>query len=237
MSSLLSSSQTQSDEPNPGSMPEAGKVNPGFDHGMQTHKEGKSKNSMRFLIAGGQGAWQTYYNPRIYGAKLLQLSDSVQPYGRQPAMFLSVYSPGQEYWDSPGKNTGLGCHVLLQGIFPTQGLGPCLLHLLYWQAGSLPLVPPGKPKNVWYLGLNESSRKCIYYCYHRYYENKIRKIRLLLICMHITSVISYFKAHIRHKTFYFPLRNSWFTRFCQSLLYSKRSQLYIYRHSVWYKVC
>jgi len=23
-------------------------------------------------------------------------------------------------WDSPGKNTGLGCHVLLQGIFPTQ---------------------------------------------------------------------------------------------------------------------
>ena len=30
--------------------------------------------------------------------------------------------------DSPGKNTGLGCHVLLQGIFPTQGLSPGLLH-------------------------------------------------------------------------------------------------------------
>ena len=29
-------------------------------------------------------------------------------------------------WDSPGKNTGVGCHSLLQGIFPTQGsnLGP-----------------------------------------------------------------------------------------------------------------
>ena len=25
-------------------------------------------------------------------------------------------------WDSPGKNTGVGCHALLQGIFPTQGL-------------------------------------------------------------------------------------------------------------------
>ena len=25
-------------------------------------------------------------------------------------------------WDSPGKNTGLGCQSLLQGIFPTQGL-------------------------------------------------------------------------------------------------------------------
>ena len=26
--------------------------------------------------------------------------------------------------DSPGKNTGVGCHALLQGIFPTQGLKP-----------------------------------------------------------------------------------------------------------------
>ena len=26
--------------------------------------------------------------------------------------------------DSPGKNTGIGCHALLQGIFPTQGLNP-----------------------------------------------------------------------------------------------------------------
>ena len=39
----------------------------------------------------------------------------------------------------------LGCHALLQGIFPTQGSNPCLLCLLHWQVGSLPLVPPGKP--------------------------------------------------------------------------------------------
>jgi len=31
-------------------------------------------------------------------------------------------------WDSPGKNTGVGCHFLFQGIFPTQGLMPHLLH-------------------------------------------------------------------------------------------------------------
>ena len=31
------------------------------------------------------------------------------------------------------------------GIFPTQGSNPCLLSLRHWQAGSLPLVPPGKP--------------------------------------------------------------------------------------------
>ena len=48
-------------------------------------------------------------------------------------------------WDSPGKNIGVGYHALLQGIFPTQGLNPCLLYLLYWQADSLPLAPPEKP--------------------------------------------------------------------------------------------
>ena len=31
-------------------------------------------------------------------------------------------------WESPGKNTGVGCHALLQGIFPTQGLKPGLPH-------------------------------------------------------------------------------------------------------------
>ena len=41
-------------------------------------------------------------------------------------------------WDSPGKNNGMGYYLLLQGIFPTQGLNPHLLCLLHWQAGSLP---------------------------------------------------------------------------------------------------
>ena len=36
----------------------------------------------------------------------------------------------------PGKNTGVGCHFLHQGIFLTQGS---------WQVDSLPLVPPGEP--------------------------------------------------------------------------------------------
>ena len=38
-------------------------------------------------------------------------------------------------WNYPGKNTGVGCHALLQGIFPTQGLNACLLccrWILYW---------------------------------------------------------------------------------------------------------
>ena len=41
--------------------------------------------------------------------------------------------------NSPGKNTGMGCHFLLQRIFPTQGSNLRLLHVLHWQADSLPL--------------------------------------------------------------------------------------------------
>ena len=48
-------------------------------------------------------------------------------------------------WDFPGKNTGVNCHFLLQGIFLTQGLNLRLLGLLHWQASSLPPAPPGKP--------------------------------------------------------------------------------------------
>ena len=65
------------------------------------------------------------------------MSDSLQPYGPQPARLLCP-------WDFSCKNTGVDCHALLQGIFPTQGQNPCLLSLLHWQAGSLPLVTPGQ---------------------------------------------------------------------------------------------
>ena len=49
------------------------------------------------------------------------LSNSLQPHGLQPTRLLGP-------WNSPGKNTGIGCHSLLQGIFPTQGMNPGLLH-------------------------------------------------------------------------------------------------------------
>ena len=39
--------------------------------------------------------------------------------------------------DSPDENTEVGCHFLLQGIFPTQGSNPHLLRLLNWRAGFL----------------------------------------------------------------------------------------------------
>ena len=47
--------------------------------------------------------------------------------------------------DSPGKNTGVGCHALLQGIFPTQGLDPgSEPRSPMFQADFLPAEPPGK---------------------------------------------------------------------------------------------
>ena len=52
------------------------------------------------------------------------------------------------------KNTRVGWHFLLQGIFLTQGSNPRLLSLLHWQVGSLPLVPPGKPHTSLGLALN-----------------------------------------------------------------------------------
>ena len=66
--------------------------------------------------------------------------DSLQGYGLQPTRLLCP-------WDSPGKNTGVGCHALLQGILLTQRSNWPLLYLLHLWAGSLPLVPYGKPKN------------------------------------------------------------------------------------------
>ena len=49
------------------------------------------------------------------------MPDSLWPHGLQPTRLLCS-------WDFPGKGTGVGCHFLLQGIFPTQGLNPGLLN-------------------------------------------------------------------------------------------------------------
>ena len=46
-------------------------------------------------------------------------------------LFATLWITARQFfspWDSPGKNTGVGCHALLQGTFPTQGLNPGLPH-------------------------------------------------------------------------------------------------------------
>ena len=58
--------------------------------------------------------------------------NSSRPYGQRPPRLLWP-------WNFPGKNTGVCCHFLLQGIFLTQGLKLHFLLLLHWQVDSLPL--------------------------------------------------------------------------------------------------
>ena len=55
-------------------------------------------------------------------------------------------------WDFPGKNTGVGCHCLLQEIFPTQGLNPGLLHCRQMLYGLSHLGGPGPPMRSFRLG-------------------------------------------------------------------------------------
>ena len=58
-------------------------------------------------------------------------------------------------WDSPGNSTGEGCRFLLQGIFLTQGLNPCLLHCRW----KLYCLSHDKLINKWHLWI---FKDCIY---------------------------------------------------------------------------
>ena len=60
------------------------------------------------------------------------MCNSLRPHGLSPTRLLCP-------WSFPGKNIRVGCHFLFQGILLTQGSNPRLLHLLHWQADSLPL--------------------------------------------------------------------------------------------------
>ena len=70
----------------------------------------------------------------------------------------------------------MGCHALLKGIFPTQGSNPCLLCLLNWQAGSLPLAPPGKPSGH-HIGSTKQD-----FCYLRriYRTREVQSFQILI---------------------------------------------------------
>ena len=80
------------------------------------------------------------------------MSDSVRPHGLWPTRLLCP-------WDFPGKNTGVGCHFLLQGIFPTQGSNLCPLYL---QADSLPLSHQGR--QGWTAAAAKSLQLCLTLC-------------------------------------------------------------------------
>ena len=80
-------------------------------------------------------------------------------------------------WDSPD-NTGVGSRALLQGIFLTQGSNTCLLSLSHWQAGSLPLAPPGKPI---YIYLSTMSIAIINYIFLIYFVTSTKKCLFMFL--------------------------------------------------------
>ena len=61
------------------------------------------------------------YHLTLFSVSCSVMPDSLWPLGLQPTRLISP-------WDFPGKDTGVGCHFHLQGIFPTQGLNPGTLH-------------------------------------------------------------------------------------------------------------
>ena len=90
-------------------------------------------------MAGGAGGW---WRSLCRGQSLQWCPTLCDPMDHSP--------PGSSVHGihSPGKDTGVGCHALLQGMFPPQGSNPYLLHLLHWQAGSFQLAPPRKPMEL-----------------------------------------------------------------------------------------
>ena len=90
----------------------------------------------RIFYCGREVAAITIWSDKTgWKVKVAQLCLTLWPHGLQPARRLCP-------WDSPGKNTAVGCHALLQGNLPKLGIearSPAL------QAASLPSEPPGKP--------------------------------------------------------------------------------------------
>ena len=101
-----------------------GKIHAGFPGlRMKRKKNAKYHITMFSLVT----CWNDLLDRlRMRAQSCLTLPD---PHGLEPTRVLCP-------WDFPGKNTGVGCHFLPQGIFPTQGSNSSLFCLLHWQADS-----------------------------------------------------------------------------------------------------
>ena len=77
-------------------------------------------------------------------------------------------------WDFPAKNTGMGCHFLLQGIFWTQGSNQGLLSLRHWQTGSLPLSRSESPLDCVFVKTHRTEHlQRTHFTVHKLYFNKL----------------------------------------------------------------
>ena len=100
-----------------------------------TYGDGVTGLARACMWSGKNRGWEIYMHINVYASYSNKyifhswwwfsrsvVSDSVRPHElMKPARLLHP-------WDSPGKNAGVCCHFLLQGIFLTQESNPCLLH-------------------------------------------------------------------------------------------------------------
>ena len=99
--------------------------------------------------------------------------------------------------DSPGKNTGVGFHALLQGIFPIQGLNPGLLHCRWVLLMS---EPPGKPNAVLcnsYHCSNHPASNLHLHVYNIFFHTVLNQ---QLIILNWQSHLEYFEEPVSLKT-------------------------------------
>ena len=100
------------------------------------------------------------------------------------ARLFSASWPGSSvHGDSPDKNTGVGCHVLLQGVLPTQGWNQGLLHCRrrspVLQANSLLSEPPGKP-----FGTLNQPKPTVFQLRSQIWFQHLTKLRFLFLMAH-----------------------------------------------------
>ena len=107
----------------------------------------------------------------------------------------------------------VGCHALLQGIFPTQGSNPHFLRLLHWQEGSLPLAPPEKLIYIYIINIifhlsksHESFCNVNTQCLHMF---KAATFQVLIVQLDTTAAEYHLEINIKKpQNCAFPLRNS-----------------------------
>ena len=109
---------------------------PGLNKCISGHERHQKRK--RMILKG----WESKVNTQIHRACVCAWVPSrfrcVQPF----ATPWTISHQGPLSTGFSGKNPGVSCHALLQGIFPTQGSNLGLLCLLHWQKVSLPLASP-----------------------------------------------------------------------------------------------
>ena len=119
------------------------------------------------------------------------------------------------------KNTGVGCHFLPQGIFPTQGSNLHLLCLLHWQADPLPLCFLGSLKKC---TIPQMICKHKNYCHEKTDQNPCA----YRIYIHVDNYLSLSIHTSIHPSMYLPIYLSTHSCICLSIYPSIYPSMYLY---------